>query len=117
MKFEKTLKIAEKIILPILATTIIIDFWDSMNKFMVVLVVLYLILGVLEKLGVNIKLVQRVKETKFGRMFFRLVRSSNPVVSYTEEHLEETTEIIANSLIEGTKQVKKIKEEIKVRKI
>lgn len=115
-KLKGSLKFAEKLLLPLLATIIVIDFWESINKAIVILLLLYLLLSVLEKLGVNIKILERFKGTKFGKVFIRLVRSSNPVTQYTEEHLDETSEIIADVIIGGTKQVKKIKEEIKVKK-
>ena len=115
-KLSSSFKFAEKLILPLLATIIIIDFWETLNKAILALLFIYLLLAVLEKLGIKFRPIERFKISTIGRIFIRLLRSSNPVTQYTEEHLEETSEIIADVIIGGTKQVKKIKEEIKMKK-
>lgn len=114
-KLKSSVKFAEKFILPLLATIIIVDFWDALNKAILFLLLFYLFLGVLEKLGFNIKILERLKNSRFGKLFIRLLRSSNPVLKYTTEHADETSEMIANGIIGGIKQVEKIKEEIKVK--
>lgn len=117
MQYLKSLlKYAEKVFLPLLATIIVIDFWETVNKGIIILLFLYLLLSVLEKLDIKFKPLQKLKRTKIGKIFVRLIRSSNPVTQYSQEQLDETSEMIAIGLIEGKKQVKKIKEEIKLKK-
>ena len=110
------LRLLEKAFLPLIATIILVDFWNNINKGIVLLLFLYLFLGVLEKLGITFKPIERLKGTKLGKIFARLIRSSNPITQYTEVHLDETSEIIANGIIGTKKQVKKMKEEFKMKK-
>lgn len=113
---KPTLRLLEKAFLPLMATIIVIDIWDTLNKGILVLLFLYLLLGVLEKLDITFKPLQKLKETKIGKIFLRGIRSTNPITQMTEEHIDETTEIIADQIKIVAKKTKKMKEEFKMKK-
>ena len=121
-RIKSVFRFSGKFFLPLVAITIFIDIWDVMNKLLIVLLVIYLVLSILEKLEklgiikIKFRPLQKLKGNKLGKIFIRLIRLSNPITQYTEEHMEETSELIANGIIQGTKTVKKIKEEIEVKK-
>lgn len=113
---KPTLRLLEKAFLPLMGIIIVIDFWDTINKGILILLFLYLLLGVLEKLDITFKPLQKLKETKVGKIFLRGIRSTNPITQMTEEHIEETTEIIADQIKVVVNKTKKMKEEFKMKK-
>lgn len=105
----KTSKIFIDFILP-LATTALL--WSFLDKAVQILAVLVLFTMFLKNIGVNVNIVDRIKNGRIRQFLKFIMRSSTPVAKMDEEYFEETAKLIADQTKNVVKATNKMKEEI-----
>ena len=85
--------------------------WDALGKATQVLAFVLLLTLWLKNIGVNVNIVQRVRNTRWWRWLTIIARSSTPMGKFNEDYFEETSKMLADTTLQVVEQTKKIKEE------
>lgn len=115
--FKQTLKPTFNIInniVPILATVI---FWTYLDRFVQVLAALLLFTMILQKMGFNTNIAERIQKTWVGSVMATIVRITTPAARIDDKALEENATIIADNTKLLIQHTRKLKEEIKMSKL
>lgn len=101
-------------IVPFLTAFII---WDALDNVAKALAVILLIILVLKNLGFNVNLASKFRTSKIGRALSFIARSSNSITKMDEDYFKDTSIIIADQTKRIIKTSKKIKEDLKLKKV